>query len=395
MRRKIARRDFLKQGTTATMIVATSSAHSRGSVARRQNNTNQLQYRGPVADLDVSQRQLDSLNFSLSSYQRVTPSMSFRASNVTSARKWQKQARLKLIELLGGFPPQRAALRPVVLEQKEFTGYIREKVIFQSRDDLSVFGYLLVPTRRSGPVPAVICLPGHGRGCDDIVGITEQGKQRDTKPGYAYDFALQVVENGYAAFAIEQLAFGCRRDQAARAKGAAQSSCQPAAGAALLFGQTMVGWRVWDAMRAVDYLSTRAEVDSSRLATMGISGGGTISLFTGAVDQRIKVAVVSCYFNTFRHSIMSLSHCIDNYVPGILNYFEMYDLAGMVAPRGLFVESGTRDPIFPVEGSRLAFKNARAIYTAFGAQQMVAQEIFDGEHVFHGVGAFEFLKNRL
>ncbi|HEU4391689.1 MAG TPA: alpha/beta hydrolase family protein [Blastocatellia bacterium] len=393
MRKKIARRDFLKQGTTATMIGATSLAHSRGSVARRQDNPNQ--YRGPVADLDVGQRQLDSFDFSLSGYNRIAPSMSFTASNLTAARKWQKQARAKLIELIGGFPAQKAPLKPVVLERKEFGGYVREKIIFQSRDDLSVFGYLLVPTRRSGPVPAVICLPGHGRGCDDIVGISEQGKQRNTKPGYAYDFALQVVENGYAAFAIEQLAFGCRRDQAARAKGAAQSSCQPAAGAALLFGQTMVAWRVWDAMRAIDYLSTRTEVDSSRLATMGISGGGTISLFTGAIDQRIKVAVVSCYFNTFRHSIMSLSHCIDNYVPGILNYLEMYDLAGLVAPRALFVESGTRDPIFPLEGSKLAFKHAQSIYSVFGVPEMAGQEVFEGVHEFHGVGAFEFLRKRL
>jgi cephalosporin-C deacetylase-like acetyl esterase len=64
---------------------------------------------------------------------------------------------------------------------------------------------------------------------------------------------------------------------------------------------------------------------------MGISGGGTVSLFSAAVDKRIKVAVVSGYFNTFRDSILSLSHCLDNYVPGILNYVEMYDLAGLVA----------------------------------------------------------------
>src|SRR6185503_14046799 len=182
-----------------------------------------------------------------------------------------------------------------------------------------------------------------GRGCDDIVGITEKGQQRESKSGYARDFALQVVERGYAAFALEQLAFGWRRDDAARKKGAGQSSCQPSAGAALLFGQTMIGWRVWDVMRAIDYLLGRPEIDSSRIATMGISGGGTVSLFSAALDERIKVSVVSGYFNTFRDSIVSLSHCIDNYVPGLLNYIEMYDLAGLVAPRGLFVESGTRD----------------------------------------------------
>jgi hypothetical protein len=204
------------------------------------------------------------------------------------------------------------------------------------------------------------------------VGIAENGQQRETRSGYAKDFALQVVERGYAAFAIEQLAFGCRRDEAARKKGAGQSSCQPAAGAALLFGQTMIGWRVWDVMRAIDYLRSRPEVDQSRLATMGISGGGTVSLFSAAVDERIKIGVVSGYFNTFRESILSLSHCIDNYVPGILNYIEMYDIAGLIAPRGLFVESGMRDPIFPIHGSRAAFKKAENIYSVFGAPDKLA-----------------------
>lgn len=157
----------------------------------------------------------------------------------------------------------------------------------------------------------------------------------------------------------------------------------------------MIGWRVWDVIRAIDYLQTRSEIDSSRIATMGISGGGTVSLFSAAMDERIKVSVVSGYFNTFRDSILSLSHCIDNYVPGILNYIEMYDIAGLIAPRGLFVESGLRDPIFPIHGSRAAVRKARDIYAAFGAADKIGNEIFDDEHVFYGKGAFEFLKKML
>jgi dienelactone hydrolase len=321
--------------------------------------------------------------------------MSFAANNQAAARAWQITARRKLVELLGGFPAKRVSLEPRVLETKKFNGYTREKIVFQSRDTLSVFGYLLLPEKLSGRTATVVCLPGHGRGCDDIVGIDENGRQRENKSGYSRDFALQAVENGYCAFAIEQLAFGCRRDDAARKKGAGQSSCQPAAGAALLFGQTMIGWRVWDVMRAIDYLMTRPEVDRSRIASMGISGGGTVSLFSAALDERIKIGVVSGYFNTFRDSIVSLSHCIDNYVPGILNYFEMYDLAGLVAPRGLFIESGFRDPIFPIHGSKLAFKKAQEIYAVFGKPTNVAQELFDDEHVFYGKGAFQFLRRML
>lgn len=392
-RKRIARRQFLKQNLAATAI-AVSGFTNLESVSEISANP-QVSYRGPLGDFEVNDRQLDSLQFSLSSYESIKPSMSFTATNAPSAWLWQKRVRRKLTELVGSFPSTRVALQARILEKKKFNGYTREKIIFQSRENLSVFGYLLQPEDASNPVPAIVCLPGHGRGCDDIVGIAENGQQRENKSGYARDFALQAVEHGYAALAIEQLAFGCRRDDAARKKGAGQSSCQPAAGAALLFGQTMIGWRVWDVMRAIDYLGTRSEIDSSRIATMGISGGGTISLFSAALDERIKVGVVSGYFNTFRDSILSLSHCIDNYVPGILNYIEMYDIAGLVAPRGLFVESGMRDPIFPIHGSRAAIKKAQAIYSAFGAPNKIGHEVFDDEHVFYGKGAFEFLKRML
>ena len=105
-----------------------------------------------------------------------------------------------------------------------------------------------------------------------------------------------------------------RRDEAARKRGAGNSSCQPASGAALLFGQTMVGWRVWDVIRSVDYLETRAEVDPGRIACCGISGGGTITFFASAVETRIKAAYTSGYYNTFKlHNRSHISHFDSNH----------------------------------------------------------------------------------
>ena len=144
------------------------------------------------------------------------------------------------------------------------------------------------------------------------------------------------------------MAFGWRRDNSPAKKGLRYRACQPAAGSALLLGETMIGWRVWDVMRAIDWIEGRPELDKERVACMGISGGGTCTLFSTALDHRIKAALVSGYLNTFRDSIMSVSHCIDNYVPGILNWAENYDVAGLIAPRPLFSEGGDADPLFPV-----------------------------------------------
>ena len=335
--------------------------------------------------------QLDTLDFSLASYARAERSLAFNASGREEAEAWQRKLRSRLLELVGGFPAEPCQLSPRVTETVQLPTYTRETVLFQSRPDSTVFGYFLTPKPFNGPVPAVLCLHGHGRGVDDIVGIREDGAIRRRLGGYQKDFALQCVRRGYAVLAIEQLGFGHRRDDAARASGPRSPSCLPAAGAALLLGQTMAGWRAWDAVRSIDYLTTRPEVDAGRLAVMGISGGGATSFFTAALDERLKVAVVSGYFNTFRDSIVSISHCIDSYIPGMLRYAEMYDLAGLIAPRSLFIETGADDEIFPVEATRYAVERTRDIYRVMDAGDQLGFEVFDGGHRFHGVGAFRHL----
>ena len=80
------------------------------------------------------------------------------------------------------------------------------------------------------------------------------------------------------------------RSASTRARASRAKRCEPAAGGALLVGQTMIGWRVWDVMRTIDYIATRPELDASRVGCMGISGGGTVTLFATALEPRIRVA---------------------------------------------------------------------------------------------------------
>src|SRR5206468_131353 len=181
--------------------------------------------------------------------------------------------------------------------------YTRGSIVFDSRPGVSVLAYVLRPTTARTPSATVICIPGHGRGVDDIVGIDEQGHDRVDKAGYQHDFAIQVAEAGLAAVAIEPMAFGCRRDPANARRGLAQKACEPVAGGALMVGQTLIGWRVWDIMRTIDYIATRTDLDAARVGCMGISGGGTATLFASALEPRLRVAMVSGYLNTFRDSI--------------------------------------------------------------------------------------------
>jgi len=396
MHRHIARRDFLKQSAIAGAAAATGLPAAAARAAMPDADATAPPPRSPHELATLAERQLDSREFCLSVYDTVAPSLAFTASEPMAARRWQKKARARLTERLGGFPATRVPLNAEVLETRDLGAYTREKVVFQTRERLSAIGYLLLPKDRPRPLPAIVALPGHGRGVDDIIGLAADGTQLpDGAPGYAHQYAVQCVRRGHATLALEQLGFGMRRDDAARKSGPTTDSCRPAATSALLFGQTMAGWRTWDAMRAIDYLVTRPEVDARRIATLGASGGGTVSLLTAALDDRVRVGVVSAYFNTFRDSIVSISHCPDNYVPGLLQDMELYDVAGLVAPRALFVESGRNDRIFPIAGSQKAAEHARRIFAAFGTPDRFGYAIHEGVHEFDGVEAFRFLERAL
>ncbi len=328
----------------------------------------------------------DSHRYVMQRYAENTPRMAFRDDPA-----WKPAAKKRLLELLGPMPsPSKLVAETGVATARP--GYKRYPVTYAMRDGAAAFAYLLIPDDLKAPAPAVVCIPGHGRGVDDMVGITEKGTDRDAPDGYMHDFAIQCAQHGYVALAIEPIGFGHRRDAAAVKAGASSSTCQVTSGAALMLGETILGWRVWDAMRAIDYLTTRPEVDPGRIATMGISGGGTIGLYVGALDDRVKVSVLSCSFCTFRDSIYGVHHCIDNFVPGILRDFEMADITGLIAPRYLFCEAGSSDAIFPQDGVREAASQAKKIYQAAGVPDHFDYEIFEGGHLFHGEAAFRKLK---
>ena len=376
----MTRRQLGQAAAAAALVTKASPAAPGGQQATVQNES--------------QGQELDPVKWSLEQYQSAQLQLTFRASNRAEAEQWQRQLRAKLTELLGGFP-ERTPLKAQTLEKRELSGYSREKIWFESRPGNGVILYLLLPAGSHGPRATVICVPGHGRGVDDIVGIDENGKDRSGKPGYQHDFAIQAVEHGLAAVAIEPMAFGHRRNAITIAKGPTASACEPAAGSALLMGQTMIGWRVWDVMRTIDWIETRPELNAQQVGCMGKTGGGTCTQKTSARDTRIRAALVSGYLNTFRDSIMSVSHCIDNYVPGILHWAESYDVAGLIAPRPFFSEGGTEDPIFPVAATRESFHRVKKVYEVFGASDLAQQEIFEGEHEFHGVKGLPFLAKAL
>ena len=158
--------------------IASAAVAAKGLSAQ---HTGHEDYAGPLTGLQnkAEGRGLDPLPYAVRLLDSAPRRLRFSARNRREAEQWQGQLRSKLTELLGGFPTERAPLRPITLETKEFSGYRSEKVIFDSRDGMSVLAYILTPKNARTPVPAVICVPGHGRGVDDIVGIDDKGQRSD------------------------------------------------------------------------------------------------------------------------------------------------------------------------------------------------------------------------
>lgn len=323
----------------------------------------------------------------------------FGTADARQARAWQRTTRKALGEALGLDRLATVPPRPKKIETVDKGDYVREKLLIRTGAKSLMPVYILLPKSPPRPLPVVLAFHGHGYGVKDIVGLWEDGGERDVPDGYHKDFAVALCRAGFAVAAPEIACFGERQTDFgyldAGLGQAAPSSCTHAAVLAFHLGFSVLGMRVHDGMRLVDYLETRGEMDTKRLGAMGISGGGMHSFFSTCLDPRIRACVVSGYYSTFRDSVLAMAHCPCNYVPGLHRFGEMYDLVGLIAPRPLLVEAGDHDPIFPIRAVRRSVRRAREVYEVFGARDRVAADYFHGRHQISGRKAYGFLRNQL
>ena len=332
---------------------------------------------------------MDPLVFFQREYDKIVPALPFVAKTIEEAVAWQKKARPQLQRLLGDFPRVTGPVDSRVLEERDFPDYHSTKLSLELYPGLTAIAYYLLPKNRPKKGPAILAVPGHGKSVEDLIGGPDGN-------GDPLDYALQCAKAGTPTLALEQIAFGERRHaRAIRENPEGGTACIVPAGAALMLGRTLMGYRVVEARRALDWLSARPEVDANRLGMTGISGGGQVTFHTAALDPRIKAVLVSGYFNTYRGSVYSIYHCTDNFIPGIIRWFEMPDLVGLIAPRAAFFEQGGRDPIFPVETFKQAVEKAQRIYKVFGVPERTGSAIFPGEHEWNGKEGIPWLARML
>jgi dienelactone hydrolase len=320
----------------------------------------------------------------------------------TSAEKmggwgtWQRSFRKELRTLLGmhRIHAQGIPLQPRLEETKACTGYTQYKYFVTSEPGVEIPFYLLVPDGE-GPFPLVITPHGHTtRGKEVYTGNFATEEERQGALDGDRDLAVQAVTAGYAAIAPDVRGFWemARESDMKQEK---RNSCLELQRSSMMYGRTLIGERVHDMSRLIDFAETRPEIDSSRIVMTGNSGGGTVTLFAAALDERISIAIPGSYLCTFKDSIVSLSHCSCNLIPGVLQLGEMYDIAGLIAPRPFLAVHGAQDPIYPIRGTQEAFDHVMRIYEAMGHADRCELYIGEGGHRYYKERVWDFVKEHL
>lgn len=276
------------------------------------------------------------------------------------------------------------------LEYKEYT---LQKYSVEICKGLDMAYFLLTPKNINKKASGVVALCGHGYGVRHILNISKKGKKKLVPyvDNYQKNFAVELAKRGCVVIAPELIGFGEARLKKDLIKPFYISSCNEISHHFLPYGLTTATMRVYQAIVCAKILCRNNDVDKSKISCMGISGGGLTALYASVLDETFSKTVISGYVNTFRSSILSMWHCPDNYIPDILNTGEIYDFACALAPRELFIESGTKDKLFPIDASRKAHEAIRKVYSLAEAEDNLYIDVFNGKHSVNGKKSFDFL----
>jgi dienelactone hydrolase len=184
----------------------------------------------------------------------------------------------------------------------------------------------------------------------------------------------EIVRHGWSALAIDAWCFGERSGIMSESETFKLM---------LWRGQVLWGMMIFDSLRALDYLTKREEVDSERIATLGMSMGSTMAWWTAALDERIRMCVDICCLTDFDALVENGGldrHGLYYYVPGLLNEFTSADINALIAPRPHLSLTGVHDPLTPVQGLDRIEEKLNKVYLDYNAQDAWRLERYNAGH---------------
>ena len=344
-----------------------------------------------LPNLAPAQQQLDFLE-DLSEHQnikqmlpdymkaRAHAMLAKRREDVAKLRTPEDFARRKahvrktMAEAVGGFP-ERTPLKARVVGVLERDDYKIERIIFESQPSFYVTANLYLPKTGTGPYPAVLYPLGHERG-----GKSNPAWQRNL---------IGFARKGFVALTWDPIGQGERyqiydEDLKRRKTGGSTTEHTIQGVQALLVGDNVARYTIWDGIRALDYLLSRPEVDSTRIACTGNSGGGTHTAYLSALEDRIHVAMPSCYITSWDQLLETIGpqDAEQNLPPWIGAGLDHADFIYAFAPRPYIMLSAIRD-FFSITGARNTYAEAKDVYRRLDAEVKMSMFEADDGHGYH------------
>jgi dienelactone hydrolase len=305
------------------------------------------------------------------------------------ARKWQRERVDFFLRQMGGLP-ERTPLNARTVGKLEGKGYRVEKVMFESRPRHHVTGTLYLPLTKA-PYPAVLVPCGH----------SHNGKAS----GHYQRISILLAKNGIAALCYDPVGQGERyqmidyKNDHEQFKALRYKLVPPhprvqyvctiehttmGLGCTLL-GSNIAQFRIWDGMRAIDYLQSREDIIADKIGCTGISGGGTMTSYLMALDERIVAAAPGCFPMTYRRLIDTKgAQDGEQAIFGQIAFgMDQADYFMMRAPRPSLILGATRDATFDIEGTWPLFREAKRFYTRLGYPERMDMIEADVPHGFY------------
>lgn len=305
----------------------------------------------------------------------------------SALRAWQEDRKAFFLRQLGGLP-ERTPLNARVVGRLQGKGYRVENILFESRPGHHVTGNLYLP-EGAGPWPGVIVPCGHSHDgkvaaayqqvcilfarhgmaalCYDPIGQGERYQMLDTSRGHTHFAHAPRVPvphpNVHVLCTIEHTMMGV---------------------GSILLGSNVAQYRIWDGMRAIDYLQSRPDIRADKIGCTGNSGGGTLTAYLMALDERIVAAAPVCYLTTFRRLIDSQgAQDAEQNIFGQIDFgLDEADYVIMRAPRPTLILAGTRDATFDFRGTAELFIEAKRFYSRLGRAEALELNAPDAPHGF-------------